>query len=345
MNIEKTLKKQAREILAKDNWLKSITGFLSVLSVCFMAVLVIDFATYFITDDILSKPIYIAIMVAIALVGIIGFVLLSPVYTGYVKFIYDSKEQKTGDIQSVFYYFAKGRYFNTVQLNLGLFFRYAMLFILCALPITALLILTEIKPDFETGLKIGALWAGIVGGVVFLALSRFYVMVQYLYVSNFEYKKEKELIKASRYMVKKNFGKITNLYISFALYWLLSFFVIPVVFVYPYFKHTAVLSYSYIYEIEKDNLNKKNSIPQPQQAMQNVDMQFNNSYNEQQQYNNEQYCAEESYSEKTEPLQSESITNTEINSYNSYENTSDFDNNQQTTQNGFILDENSDIIM
>lgn len=339
MSIEATLKKQAKDILAKDNWAKSITGFLCVLSVCFMTVLIVDFATYFMTDDILSKPIYIAIMIAIALVGVVGFILLSPVYTGYIKFISESRKQKTGDIQSVFYYFAKGRYFNTVQLNLGLFFRYVMLFIVCALPVTALLILTQVKPDFETGLKIGALWTGIVGGLAFIIISRFYVMVQYLYVSDFEYKKEKELIKASRYMVKKNFGKISNLYISFALYWLLSFFVIPIVFVYPYFKHTAVLSYSYIYEIEKNNFNQK-----PQQTMQNIDIQAN-SYNEQKQVDSVQCYTEEGRAEETEPVQAESVTDAQINSYNNNKNISDFDNNQQTTQNGFIPDENSDIIM
>lgn len=339
MSIEARLKKQAKEILAKDNWAKSITGFLCVLSVCCIALLTVDFATYFMSDDILSKPNYIVIMVAIALLGVIGFILLSPVYTGYVKFIAESQDQKTGDIQSIFYYFAKGRYFNTVQLNLGLFFRYAMLFILCALPLASLLVLTEVKPDYETGLKIGAVWAGLIGGVTFIVISRFYVMVQYLYVSDFEYKKERELIKASRYMVKKNFGKIINLYISFALYWLLSFFVIPIVFVYPYFKHTAVLSYSYIYEIEKSFLNSK-----PQQAMQNIDMQFN-SYDEQQQADSVQSYTDESSDEKTEPLQSESITNAQINSYNNDENISDFDNNQQTNQNSFIPDENSDIIM
>lgn len=328
MSIEATLKKQAKEILAKNNWAKSITAFLCVLSVCFMTVLIIDFATYFMTDDILSKPIYIVAMIAIVLVGVVGFILLSPVYTGYIKFISESKEQKTGDIQSVFYYFAKGRYSKTVLLNLGLFFRYAMLFIVCALPVTALLILTEVKPDLETGLKIGALWTGIAGGLTFIIISRFYVMVQYLYTSDFEYKKEKELIKASRYMVKKNFGKVSNLYISFALYWVLSFFVIPIVFVYPYFKHTAVLSYSYIYEMEKSNLNQK-----PQQTMQNIDVQVN-SYNEQQQIDGMQ-----------EESQTENVTNAQINSYNNNKNIFDFDNNQQTTQNGFIPDENSDIIM
>ena len=109
MSVEATLKKQAREILAKDNWAKSIMGFLCVLSVFSITFLVVDLSTYLMTDDILSKPINIAIMGAISLVGVVGFVLLSPFYTGYIKFIAESKEQKTGDAQNFVYYFAKGK--------------------------------------------------------------------------------------------------------------------------------------------------------------------------------------------------------------------------------------------
>lgn len=315
MSVEATLKKQARTILAKDNWAKSIMGFLCVLSVFSITLLVVDLSTYLITDDILNQPINIAIMVAIALVGIIGFVLLSPFYTGYIKFIVESKEQKTGDIQNFIHYFAKKRYLATVQLNLVLIVRYAVLLIICALPLTAFLVLMQTMPDYETGFKIGALWAGIIGAVVFVAVSRFYVMVQYLYVSDFEYRKEKELFKASSYMVRKNFGKVISLYISFIGYWLLSFFMIPLVFVYPYFKHTSVLSYSYIHELEKSNLMSrinKNNVQ--------TDMQFNNV------------------------AQPENNINAQTNSDNISQNVSNFNNYQQTSQNTFIPDKNSDII-
>lgn len=357
MSVEATLKKQAKEILARENWAKSIVGFLCVLSVCGITLFVIDLSTFLITDEILNKPVNIAIMIAIALVGIIGFILLSPFYTGYMKFIADSKEQKTGDIQNVIYYFAKKRYFNTVQLNLSLFIRYAMLLIVCALPLAVFLVLMQTMPDYETGLKIGALWSGIIGAVVFFIISRFYVMVQYLYVSDFDYRKEKELIKASRYMVKKNFGKIVSLYISFIGYWLLSFFMIPLVFVYPYFKHTALLSYSYIYELEKN-------YPASPYCQFNNEMQ---SQGNSEQFGVDNYAEQKNAQQVDTDVQSqvqenvqgfnkfdnqpelqpeivENNINAQINNENVSENVSNFNNNQQTTQNSFIPDENSDII-
>lgn len=332
MSVEATLKQQARQILAKDNWIKSIMGFLCVLSVWGITFLVVDGSTYLITDDILSKPVNLAIMVAIALVGVIGFVLLSPIYTGYIKFISECKAQKTGDVKSIIYYFSKERYFKTILLNISLMIRYALLIMLCVAPTVAFLVLMKTMPDYETGFKIGALWAGIIGGLALIILSRFYVMVQYLYVSDFSYRKEKELVKASRYMVKKNLGKIMSLYISFIPYLVLCFFMIPLVFVYPYFKQTAILSYSYIYELEKDTPTSPyyNKNAEYQQAINSVEENTENLDNTQ--LDNEE-------------IKAENDVDTEINDDNTQENTFGFDNNQQTNQNAFIPDENSDIII
>ena len=342
MSIEATLKKQARDILAKDNWAKSILGFLCVLSVCGITLLVVDFSTLFMTDNIMDEPVNIIIMTAISLVGVIGFMLLSPFYTGYIKFISDSKNQKTGDVQSLIYYFDKKRYRNTLILNLSLLVRYATLFIICALPISVCLVFMETMPEYETGFKIGALWSGIIGGVAFFMISRFYVMVQYLYVSDFDYVKEKEIIKASKYMIKKNFGKVMNLYISFIIYWLLSFFMIPLVFVYPYFKHTAILSYSYIYEIEKQNpASPYYKLPEQLQLQE----QFEDSEAVLSQENNADLDNQSEINHNAVEDNDENNINAQISDENIGKNISNFNNNQQTNQNAFIPDENSDIIM
>ena len=338
MSVEATLKKQAREILAKDNWAKSIMGFLCVLSVFGITLLVVDLSTYLMTDDILSNPINIAIMVAISLVGVVGFVLLSPFYTGYIKFIAESKEQKTGDAQNFVYYFAKGRYLKTVLLNLTMLVRYAVLLIICVLPLAVFLVLMHEMPEYETGFKIGALWSGIVGAVVFFMISRFYVMVQYLYVSGFEYRKERELIKLSSRMIRKNFGKCLSLYISFIGYLLLCFFMIPIVFVYPYFKHTAILSYSYIYELEKSNTENNNQAlaynPVPTDNQAYITSNEINTYSQ----------SKLDINENAQLAGVKNNINAQTNSDNISQNVLNFNNNQQTTQNAFIPGENSGIM-
>ena len=97
------------------------------------------------------------------------------------------------------------------------------------------------------------MWLLILGALGYFLISRFYSLAQYLYVSDFHYRKERELVRASSYIVRKNFSKIISVYISFIPWMLLCFFAIPAVMVYPYFKHTTVLSYSYIYELANEN--------------------------------------------------------------------------------------------
>ncbi|MEE0264332.1 MAG: hypothetical protein UD936_01790 [Acutalibacteraceae bacterium] len=319
MSVEKTLKQQARGILAKDNWPKSVTGFLCVCLVLAIIYSMVEVASIFITEDIMSNPVNIVIIVAAALLGGVAFILLSPVYTGYIRFIANCKNKKTGDIQDVFYYLKKCRYIDTVQLNLGLFVRYAMLFIVCALPAVACLILMKVLPDFELIFKITAVWTGIIAVAAYLLVSRFWVMTQLLYVADFDYIKESELYRASRYIVKKNLGKVISLYFSFILYLLLCFFVIPVVFVYPYFKHTTMLAYAYMYEIEMADPQspyfKENKTAQPATAESEVADNTENA---------DTVAQPLPEKEKTEGITVESA---ETSNEKTEENTAEFDNN------------------
>lgn len=317
MSVEKTLKKQARNILAKGNWQKSILGFLCVCSVLSIIFTIVDQSTMLITDDILSKPLNLAIIIAVSLLCGIGLILLTPIYTGYLRFIANSKNAKTGDVQDIFYYFKKGKYVDTVQFNLALFLRYAVFLIICALPVTACFVFMQLIPEYELAFKIGSVWLGIIAVPTYCFVSRFWVMAQYLYVTDFDYRKEKEIVKASHYFVKNNFSKVISLYISFIPYALLCFFVIPIVFVYPYFKHTTFLSYSYIYELETANPQS----PYFKQATESpeADEVAENTANDEQ--------SEEADDEIIDKATSFAEGLTEINNDKIEENTTEFDNN------------------
>lgn len=254
MSAEKILKRQTKEILAKENWAKSITGFLCVLSVFVLCFILVDIASVFIPEQPKDgRVVSLVVVFGISLLSLILMILLSPLYTGYIRFIANCKDNDTGDIQDLFYYFAKGKYINTVQINLLLLVRYSVYIILCALPSIIFLVCMELIPEYEVLFKIFAVWF-IIGGVVGLFfISRLFIMTEYLYVSDFNYRKESEIIRASKYMVKRNYSKVISIHISYIPWLLLCFFVIPVVFVYPYFKHCTLLSYSYIYEMENNN--------------------------------------------------------------------------------------------
>lgn len=254
MSAENQLKKQAKDILAKDNWVKSITGFLLVLTAFGIMFVFASIGSVFVEEGMEKNTLNIALCGVFSLIGVAVLILLSPVYTGYIRFISECRDSNTGDIQNIFYYFAKGRYIDTVQINLLLLVKKGMWLVVCFLPAVAMIACAESIPQYKVVFQICAVWLGIGAVVAYFLISRRYIMTQYLYVADMKYKKENDLIKASIYMVKKNYSRVISLYLSYIIWGLFCFFVLPVVFVYPYFKHSAILSYSYIYDMEKSNL-------------------------------------------------------------------------------------------
>ena len=262
MNAEKMLKKQTKTILARDNWAKSITGFLMILLVLGIGFIVINIATLFIdslfTDDgnisfadISAVHIILCLLICVGALAVL--ILMSPLYTGYIRFIDGCRNSVSGNINDIFYYFSKEKYFETVQFNIYLFIKKAVYLLLFSLPVVGLLLLSDNSP-YQTALRISAVWVGGACLFGYFFVSRFYILSEYLFVKDFRYEKESDIAKASKYIVKKNLGKIMGIYISYLGWLILCFLVIPIVFVYPYFKHTAVLSYSYLYDIENANL-------------------------------------------------------------------------------------------
>lgn len=269
--VEATIKKQAREILAKNNWVKSIVGTLMVMSIVSIGILIFNGATLLLSEDILSDIVGLALNVFLSIVALVIFLFLSPLYTGYVRFVDKCKTRETGDINDFFYYFIdKATYMNTVHLNLLLALFYALMFIVCFAPAIVMLVLSKTDMGNQVVFQIVAVWLAIFGVIAFFIVSRFISMTTYLYVADVNYRKETDLIKASVYIVKRNISSVINLFISYLPWVIPCFFVLPLVFVYPYFKHSVVLSYSYIYDMENNNPSSqyfKSNIPLNPQPM------------------------------------------------------------------------------
>lgn len=361
MSAEATLKKQAKLILAKNNWIKSIVGFLCVLSVLSLFFIILNIASIFLSKDIITNPIELAINIVFSILGLVIFILLSPVYTGYIKFISNCRNSETGNIQDVFYYFQKNKYFDTVQLNLLLAVKKISFLILFFLPAAIVLLCAEFMPNFKIAFQICAVWLILGGLVAYCLVSRLYILTEYLYVSDFNYRKEREITKASVYIVKKNYSKIISLYVSFILWGALCFFAIPVVFVYPYFKHTSILSYSYIYDLENNNPQSPyyhSNYPIKNNTSDDSGNLANNEYNSKENITDNNSKITESNNESLKALKEniDAVDDTveeilEINNQFSQTNDSNsctinknFEHNEQTSENNFIPVENSDII-
>ena len=205
MSAENQLKKQAKVILAKNNWVKSITGFLFVLTILGIMFVFISVGSIFVEEGMEKTPLNIALCGGFSLIGVIAVILLSPIYTGYVRFISECRDFDTGDIQNIFYYFTKNRYIDTVQINLLLLVKKGMWLVVCFIPAVAMIVCAEFIPQYEVVFQICAVWLGIGAILAYFLISRRYIMAQYLYVADIKYKKENDIIKASIYMVKKNY--------------------------------------------------------------------------------------------------------------------------------------------
>ena len=135
MSAENVLKKQTKVILGKNNWMKSVTGFLCVLTSLAIPFMLIYFSVAFLDDSFLKNntvdfsemnPVNAGICIVSAVLSLIVFVMLLPVYTGYIRFIAGCRNSQSGDIEDIFYYFQKGKYLDTVQLNMIILIRKAV---------------------------------------------------------------------------------------------------------------------------------------------------------------------------------------------------------------------------
>ena len=159
MSAENVLKKQTKVILGKNNWMKSVTGFLCVLTSLAIPFMLIYFSAAFLDDSFLKNntvdfseinPVNAGICIAAAVLSLIVFVMLLPVYTGYIRFIAGCRSSQSGDIEDIFYYFQKGKYLDTVQLNMIIIIRKAVWFLIFSLPAVIMLYLAANFQELRT---------------------------------------------------------------------------------------------------------------------------------------------------------------------------------------------------
>ena len=187
MSAENVLKKQTKVILGKNNWMKSVTGFLCVLTSLAIPFMLIYFSAAFLDDSFLKNntvdfsemnPVNAGICIVSAVLSLIVFVMLLPVYTGYIRFIAGCRNSQSGDIEDIFYYFQKGKYLDTVQLNMIILIRKAVWFLVFSLPAVIMLYLAAHFQEQRALWSICALWVGIFGLIGYLMVSRLYIMAQ-----------------------------------------------------------------------------------------------------------------------------------------------------------------------
>lgn len=257
MKTERKIRQQAREAMRGN-----MSVMIAAMGMTALSFLLFEYIEYlllyvmnavnFDTGEIISdkKPVY--YIIAASTTALILFI--SPLLNGFLKTAANAalhKESKAGDI--FFYFKAPKRYFKTVLYNLLL----AMLFVTVSGALNISSYLETFAPDWynqtpawntDTVLKV---LAGV--GTLFIRLLVYMIFVHYplmAYALD-----ETTTVKNGVFIMlgfsAKNFGKLFKLTLSFMGWFALCFFVVPAIYVIPYFTVAALTSARWLFEIEK----------------------------------------------------------------------------------------------
>lgn len=253
---EKIIRTEAKTNLAKDNWAKAVGG-LFIVSALLVFAMLISSCTEFIVPDGNLKNINIltiAAIVAIEVAAIAAVVFLSPLYLGYVKFTCLTAKGENPTIGEVFSFFSSSKeYFRGLHYSIAIISRYIEWGIVCAVPVAAYLFICAGLSNVYGNNNIIHIILNIicflciaVCAAVFFVVTRRYYCATYIFVTEGFELSPAECIRSSRRIMKGNIFKAVKLTLSFIPWFLLCFFVIPWIYVYPYYRTSLAVSAKWI---------------------------------------------------------------------------------------------------
>ena len=259
LNAEKMIKEEARGRLT-HKWPIAVFSTLELLFVAVVPLLILVLAYSIpeedvsIIDDFSKTPIKAVLFFIFHLAAVLSFVSLSPVYTGFVRIFSGIAEGKDVDPGDIFYFFYdKERYRNAVRFLTVLImkcFGLIVMFNIVGLFLTAM---SQADSGSEVLLNVGVVFIaiGLIGS--FLCMHRYAFSV--MLFSYYDYSPENAALFGAR-AAKGNIGKLIKLTGSFIWLILLTFFVVPFVYVYPFMTCSYFVSVKYILKQFKEQQGK-----------------------------------------------------------------------------------------
>lgn len=274
MNAEKQIKLEARTKLKDGSWGMAVAVVFVVLSVLAVGATLLTLVALFMPSN--ENSLYSLYVFACYVVIMVVFFLLAPIYFSAVKWHYSLAKGEEPPLSTAFYYLESvNNYGIAVRYAVHLFLRYLGWGILSL----ALGIITFSIPFgiFASNLDFSIISfddaaklledAGIDNAVpmlILLALTIFfffiftrqYFMATYFFVSGDYEKSTKECILKSHDAMRNN--KIKNIKLAFLFipWFLLCFFIVPIFYVYPYYKTSNAISAKWIDEIYQETQSK-----------------------------------------------------------------------------------------
>lgn len=253
MRVEKFIKGEAKENL-KDNWVKAV---LSVFMICFIpliAALIVDMSYSVICGDeetltevFSNSPVSGFFFVIFSIAAVVAVIALSPLMNGFVRFFYSLAVDKKCDVSDLFYFFeSKRKYTTAIKLMTAVIVEGALCILACEIPAALALVFSqESRAAYVLGIVLAVL--GVI--TAFIILHKFtFTMILFSY---YECDIKKSFVYGSL-ISKKHSDALIKLSASFIPQILLTYFVVPFVYVYPYMTCSYMISAKYLLEKYQD---------------------------------------------------------------------------------------------
>lgn len=256
MNAQAQIKAEARRNLSKKaNWSNIIAGVFTLFAGLGIGFIIYLVGILFISEESVffayGKVDYTKMTLSLAcqFIAIVAFVMLSPLYLGFMRIMKNVAREKEANTKEMFYYFTSfSEYRYGLRYMIVLLSRYILWGIICMLPaVTAIISYYSLYNNLESELVLTHVAGGasvlcsIAGLLIYFVITRKYFLATYLFMQQSR-QTPNACIKSSCRLMKGNKGRAIKLWFSFLPWFLLSYLVIPVFYVLPYYKTAACVS-------------------------------------------------------------------------------------------------------
>lgn len=298
MYAEYIIKKESRNHLSNNNWGKAVAVTVFVFSMKFAVSLLMDLLSLFLQIDIYDNLDYfvsfisdfrfnqgalieifngisvvnmIEYCVLTVLLVIILFFILCPISLGVSRFYYFVSKGESPSVAEIFYYFKnKKNYLRSLSYWINIVLRMLLWGIVCMLPGIITLFVSgtfTMSPTIDANLRLFALLLTILsnlfliaGSVIYFIIVLRYFLTSYIVISR-EDMEIKECINISFSSMKGHRTSVLKLYITFIPWLIACFFVLPLLYVVPYFSTSKMSCAKWLMvEIEKKIANQQQSV-------------------------------------------------------------------------------------
>lgn len=255
MNAEKFVKTEAKKMLS-GKWPIAILSTLELLFVPIISMLILMMAYSLSGDDegiidaLSGSPVTMVLFIVFHVAAVLALLLLSPVYSGFVRIFSGIADGKEVDPADLFYFFEdKSKYKSAVKFMTSVIVKCFGIFLLCG--IVGIMLISVSDEASGSGISIVPGVVFLIIGIIiaFLIIHRFAFSV--MLFSYYDYDPESAVNFGAK-VAKGNTQKLINLTVSFVPWVLLTFFVVPFVYVYPYMTCSYFVSAKYLIQQYKE---------------------------------------------------------------------------------------------